>query len=107
MFTDFDENKHITNQELLGLMSKVKINILDVRELYEYNICHIPGSILIPINKVLIDYSTVLNKEETYYIICHTGQRSYYITDYLTKKGYNVFNIMGGISDNEKYNIPY
>ena len=107
MFKDYENNLHVTNQEVLDLMKKEKINILDVRELYEYNICHIPGSILIPINKVIRDYESILSKEETYYVICHTGQRSYYITDYLTKKGFKVFNIIGGISDNDKYNVPY
>ena len=91
----------------MDLMSNGDINILDVRELFEYNICHIPGSILIPINKIIRDYDTVLDKNQTYYIICHTGQRSYFITDYLTKKGFDVFNIVGGISGNEKYNVPY
>lgn len=107
MFKDFENNKHITNQEVMDLMSNGDINILDVRELFEYNICHIPGSILIPINKIIRDYDTVLDKNQTYYIICHTGQRSYFITDYLTKKGFDVFNIVGGISGNEKYNVPY
>ena len=65
------------------------------------------GSYFIPLNTLLKDPNIFINKKETYFIICHTGQRSYYVTDYLTKMGYNVVNIVGGITAVEKYNVPY
>lgn len=107
MFTDNFNNKHISNEELMTVRQEKEINILDVRELFEYNICHIPGSTLLPLNTLLKNYETALNKETTYYILCHTGQRSYYVTDFLTKKGYSAINILGGIADNDEYNVPY
>lgn len=107
MFTDNFNNKHITNEELMTLRQKKEIQILDVRELFEYNICHIPGSTLFPLNTLIHNYKTALDKNTTYYILCHTGQRSYYITDFLTKNGYSAINILGGIADNQEYNVPY
>ena len=107
MFKDNFDNTHITNEELMNLRSKEKITILDVRELYEYNICNIPDSTLLPLNTLINNYETALNKETTYFILCHTGQRSYYVTDFLTKKGYSAVNILGGIADNDEFNVPY
>ena len=39
----------------------------------------------------------LLDKDQTYYILCHHGQRSYMVTEYLTKYGYDVINIVGGV----------
>lgn len=107
MFKDSENNVHITNDELMDLRENSKVNIIDVREVYEYNICHIPDSTLIPLNKLLTQYSDILNKEDTYYILCHTGQRSYYVTDFLSKRGYLAINILGGIANNDEFNVPY
>lgn len=107
MMKDIDNNLHITNDELMVLRENSPVNIIDVRELFEYKICHIPESKLIPLNTLLSRYPEILDKESTYYILCHTGQRSYYVTDYLTKNGYNAVNILGGIVENNTYNVPY
>lgn len=107
MFKDQENNLHISNPELMELHLNSSINIIDVREQFEYNICHIPGSNLLPLQTLLRSPETLLKKDTRYYIICHTGQRSYYVTDYLTKKGFNVVNVLGGISQNIEYNIPY
>ena len=107
MFKDTFNNTHIKNDELMELMKNEELSIIDVREVYEYNICHIPGSILIPLQELIRHFQKHLNKETTYYILCHTGQRSYYVTDFLTNKGYSAINIIGGIADNDKYNVPY
>jgi rhodanese-related sulfurtransferase len=107
MFKDAYNNNHVYGQNLLENFDINNINIIDVREPYEIEICNIPGSLFIPLNTLLKDPNIFINKKETYFIICHTGQRSYYVTDHLTKMGYNVVNIIGGITAVEKYNVPY
>ncbi len=49
----------------------------------------------------------ILKKEQEYYLLCHTGQRSYYLTNYLTEQGYNVINVYGGITVMKDYYIHY
>ena len=107
MFIESENNRHITNQELMELRKKSKINLIDIRELYEYNICHIEGALLIPLGKLMRDHEQILQKNNTYYLYCHTGQRSYFMTDFLTKEGYDVVNVLGGIADNDEFNVPY
>jgi rhodanese-related sulfurtransferase len=107
MFIDTENNKHITNQELMNLRAISNPIILDIRELFEYHICHIPDSLHIPMNHLLLHYEQLLQKNKEYYIICHTGRRSYYVTDYLSKLGYSIINVIGGIAQNDQHNVPY
>ena len=107
MFLDVYENKNVYGQTLLDNYDLLDINIIDIREPFEIEICKLPHSDFIPMNTLLLKHNEVLDKNQTYYILCHTGQRSYFVTDYLTKKGFNVVNIIGGIASIDEYNVPY
>jgi len=61
----------------------------------------------IPMNVLLNNFVDILKKEQEYYILCHTGQRSYYVTSVLSKQGYNVINAFGGITLMNEYYIHY
>ena len=107
MFVDNFNITHVYGKTLLQEMSIDDITIIDIREPFEFRICKVPGSLHIPMNTLLIEHKKLLKKDMTYYIICHTGQRSYYTCDILTNEGYNVVNIVGGIASIDKYNVPY
>lgn len=107
MFIDNFDIKHVYGNNLLEEYNLDEIKIIDIRETFELNICKIPGALHIPMYTLLRGHSQMLKKDETYYILCHTGQRSYFACDELTKNGYNVVNIIGGIASIEKYNVPY
>ncbi len=92
-----DDLFHINPNELLLIMKTKKLHIIDIREPYELIELPCKGTLNIPLNTLLTHYQTLLKKEETYYILCHHGQRSYYVTDYLSRKGYNVINVIGGV----------
>ena len=49
-------------------------------------------------NDLIQKHKFLLDKDETYYLLCHTGQRSHYTTTILTDLGYNVINVRGGIN---------
>ena len=78
-------------------MKTKSLYIIDIREPYELVELPFKGAFNIPLNTLLTHYQTFLKKEETYYILCHHGQRSYYVTNYLSEKGYNVINVIGGV----------
>lgn len=78
------------------LKLKGKINIIDIRNIEKYNNNHIPNSINIPHEKLIINPDKYLDKEKKYYIYCQKGITSYKTCQILIKQGYNVTNINGG-----------
>jgi sulfur-carrier protein adenylyltransferase/sulfurtransferase len=74
-----------------------KLKIIDVREYYEWDICHIKGAVNIPMN--LIDECIdEISREATTVLVCHHGVRSLNVLHYLETKGYtNLINLEGGI----------
>lgn len=91
-------NKIITAQELNEILSSgEKIQIIDVREPYEWDICHIEGAQNIPMN--LIDESLdKISKDHSSVVMCHHGMRSMSVIHYLKMKGFNkLINLEGGI----------
>ncbi len=73
-----------------------RVNIIDIRENYLYRLGYIPTAKNIPINFLLLNTSTYLNKSDTYYIYCEQGTKSPKVCNKLSKDGYNVINIVGG-----------
>lgn len=94
----FQHLKNISATELNDLLlSDEKINLLDVREYFEWDICHIDGAENIPMN--LIDECIdEITKDTPTVVICHHGVRSMNVIHYLKTKGYNnLINLDGGI----------
>jgi len=75
----------------------VKVNLVDVRELYEYEFCHIEGSKLIPVGEVP-DRLKEFNSDQEYVLYCHVGERSGWAVNFLRQHGFmKVKNLRGGI----------
>ena len=92
------ENKvpEITVQELKAKMDNGGINVLDVREPYEYEIANI-GAPLIPLNELPQRYEE-LDREQPLAIHCRSGARSANAVKLLQERGFeNVYNVEGGI----------
>ena len=100
-----------TPEEVKDLIdnSKNKPLILDVREQWEYDICHINDSVHIPMGKIA-DTDGSLKIDDTIVVVCHHGIRSRMVAKYLIAKGFvNVINLTGGIdawSNNIDPSIP-
>ena len=79
------------------LDSGSKIGLLDVREPSEYELCHIPGSRLIPLEE-LDGRVGELDPEEELVVYCQVGARSAKAVELLASKGFRrARNLMGGI----------
>lgn len=74
-----------------------KLNILDVREDDEYRGGHIKNAKSLPLSG-LSDSIDSLDATKEYYVVCHAGGRSKRACDILSKKGFKVTNVMGGMS---------
>lgn len=89
--------KSIKASELKTMIGKV--NIIDVRKNFLYNLGSIPGSKNIPLAFLITSPEKYLNKNEEYYLYCTQGLESIKACDKLSKKGYNVVNVLGGYQD--------
>lgn len=79
------------------LDKKEKIVLLDVRTEREYDLCHIEGSTLMPLDKLEGLYVN-LEKEDEIIVYCHHGMRSFQGAQFLVSKGFtNVKSMAGGI----------
>lgn len=71
--------------------------LLDVREPYEYEICHLEGAKLIPVGQIP-DRMKELDPSRSIVVYCHHGIRSAAVTRILRGAGYaGVTNLKGGI----------
>ena len=100
-----------TPQEVKDLIdnSKNQPLILDVREQWEYDICHIENSVHIPMGKIA-EMSGKLETDRAIIVVCHHGIRSRMVAKYLVTKGFaDVINLTGGIdawSSNVDPSVP-
>lgn len=73
-----------------------RTNVIDIRSNEKYNNNHIPGSINIPFESLLINPAKYLRKSDTYYLYCQKGIQSRKLCTILKNAGYRVINISGG-----------
>lgn len=91
--------RHINVVELNELMETEagKPLLLDVREPWEFAICHLEDSTLIPMRQIP-EAIEQLDPEQHTVVICHTGMRSQQVCIYLEHAGFsNVWNLTGGV----------
>jgi len=71
--------------------------LLDVREIDEFDLCHIDGSINIPMGEIPQTLDK-LNQTQEIVTICHHGMRSMKVAVYLEQQGFTkIINLTGGV----------
>lgn len=71
--------------------------LVDVREPWEFEICHIEGSINIPMNQIAQHKEQIQQADETV-LICHHGIRSQQVIQYLQQQSMDkLINLEGGV----------
>jgi rhodanese-related sulfurtransferase len=71
--------------------------LLDVREPWEYDVCHIEGAALVPMRSIQGRLQELDPTRETV-VVCHHGVRSYHVARFLEHNGFdNVINLTGGV----------
>jgi rhodanese-related sulfurtransferase len=89
----------ITVAQLQTLLASAdKPLLLDVREQWEYDTAHIPGSTLIPMNDVPARAFKELDEEAPILVLCHHGARSLSVAAWLRNQGFDkAQSVSGGI----------
>ena len=72
--------------------------LLDVRQTWEYDVCRIENSVLLPMSQITAEYKSLDFDRETV-VICHHGIRSRRVGRYLEEAGFsNIINLSGGVA---------
>lgn len=91
----------ITSTELSQWLqdeSRDKPTLLDVREPWEYQLCHIAGSRMMPMATVPTHVAE-LDADADLVVICHHGGRSAQVAMFLERQGFaRVINLTGGVA---------
>jgi rhodanese-related sulfurtransferase len=74
------------------------LQLIDVREEMEFDYCHLPGSLLVPLDE-LPRRAAEIRTEGPVIVICHHGVRSAHAAGYLRLRlgRTNVLNLRGGV----------
>jgi len=91
--------QNFTPQQLKAYLEQVEEPpvLLDVREPWEYEICAIKNSTLLPMGQIGAQIDN-LDKDADYVVICHHGIRSRSVCLFMERHGFtNVTNLTGGV----------
>lgn len=90
----------ITATELAGWLAEAGDQapvVLDVREPWEVELARLPGSVEIPMGRLVAELGR-LDPDKTTVCLCHHGARSMQVAFFLERQGFtDVVNLTGGI----------
>lgn len=92
----FARFKSITTDQLKEKLTDTP-TIVDVREGFEYKAGHIPSAANLPLSQLGNGVGRFA-KPQPWYLICRSGARSRRAAMMLSKAGYNVVNVKGGMN---------
>jgi rhodanese-related sulfurtransferase len=93
--------QQLNPRELADLLGRAEQDsrpiLLDVREPWEFDICRLDGSRLIPMRQIPASLGQ-LETDQPVVVICHHGIRSQQVALYLEHQGFSqVYNLRGGV----------
>ena len=77
-------------------MARSALQLVDVREPFEYEAGRIAGSRLVPLGE-LSDASTTIDASAPVVFVCRSGARSAMATEAFAGAGYDAHNLSGGL----------
>lgn len=93
--------KHLTPTELAQWLANPAATqplLLDVREDWEFALCHLAGAEHRPMNTIPTSFES-LDADRPTVVICHHGMRSYQVAMFLERAGFDdVYNLTGGVA---------
>ena len=89
--------RRMSATELADYLEDANPLLIDVREPWEFEICHIVGSVNIPMNQIPLQLHHLQEADETV-VICHHGVRSQHVIHYLEQQDIgSLINLDGGV----------
>ena len=90
----------VTNISMADFYEKYQnenLDLIDVREVHEFQAGHAPGAKNLPLSILEQGYKE-LKSDQEYYIICQGGGRSATACQFLRTQGLTVTNVEGGMN---------
>jgi len=94
-FKNEDKKQVINVNDIDNLLGNIEL--IDIRETYEFERGSMRTAKNIPMGTLLENPQEYMKKETTYYIMCQSGGRSTMACEMLSKQGYCVINVVGGM----------
>ena len=82
------------------------VQIVDVREPYEWQAGRIEGAALIPMNEVPYRLED-LDRDRPVVLVCRSGNRSGVVAAYLERAGFTAWNMEGGMEEWAEKGLPF
>jgi rhodanese-related sulfurtransferase len=83
-----------------------QITLVDCREPYEWEAGRVDGAVHIPLNSIMAGAGTDLDPSKPVVVICRSGNRSELATMMLQARGFEAYNLEGGIEAWEREGLP-
>ena len=89
--------RELAPQTAAELRNEKAVLFLDVREQWEYALCHIAGDLHIPMGQIPARLEEI-PQDRPLIVVCHHGMRSRQVAEFLVSRGFtDVANLNGGI----------
>ena len=84
-----------------------EIQLVDCREPYEWDAGRIDGAVHIPLNAIMSGAGDDLDHDRPVAVICRTGNRSELAATMLQARGFEAYNVAGGMEEWAAASLPY
>lgn len=84
-----------------------EIQLVDCREPYEWEAGRVAGAVHIPLNDIMAGGGTDLDVARPVAVICRTGNRSELATMMLQARGFEAYNVQGGMEAWATEGLPF
>jgi rhodanese-related sulfurtransferase len=100
-----------TNEDLTNVRAVhdrlADIQLVDCRELYEWEAGRVEGAIYLPLNSIMAGAGSDLDHDTPVAVICRTGNRSELATMMLQARGFEAYNVEGGMEAWAAEGLPF
>lgn len=90
--------KEITLSDFLRLRKQRELTVIDVRVPEQYNERHLTEAQNLPLED-LPNRLGEFQEDQTYYLICRSGNRSRLATEFLLEQGIQAVNVQSGMNE--------
>jgi len=99
-------SEHLTDVQ--GVYERLdEIQLVDCRELYEWHAGRIDQAVHLPLNAIMAGAGADLDPSTPVAVICRTGNRSELATMMLQARGFEAYNVEGGMEAWDAAGLPF
>jgi len=84
-----------------------EIQLVDCREDHEWEAGRVEGAIHIPLNQIMAGAGQDLDHDTPIAVICRSGNRSELATMMLQARGFEAYNVQGGMEAWDRHGFPF